>query len=354
MSRVTVVYCGLALDPIVTSVRWSGDVSLPYRTLNVTLANSNGGATRLVAVELGNEIRLYNNDNGAELFRGVVFAHDIDQSGRMNVTAYDENYYLTRNTDTKRFANMTAGAIIRQLCRDFGISAGNIAETSFVISKLILRDRTLWDMMIIALTETRKQNGRRFFVYADNGKLNVVERKGKVVNWLLADGINILSASYSQSIEDMKTQVKVLGGDPDKNPLVATVKDDALIAKYGLMQHLENADRDLKASELQQLARQLLADLAKITDVANVEALGNVEVTAGTAVYVKETMTGIIGAYYVSTDTHTFENGTHRMSVKLSATDDLPKLDYEDTEAKKTKKSDGINLTAEQVSKLLD
>lgn len=349
--NVNVVYRDVVLDPIVTSVQWSGDVTLPYRTLSVSLANTIDGTKRVVPIELGREIRLY--VDGVEQFRGIIFAHNIDDHGQMNVTAYDENVYLTKNMDTLRFASgTTASGIIRQICSTFGIPTGTIADTGLKLQKLILRDKPLWEMIVIALTETRKQNGRRFFVYADKGKLNVDERKGKVVEWLLEDGVNIVSSSYSQSIEDMKTQVKVLGGDQDKKPLVATLKNDALIAKYGIMQHLENADSELKQSQLQQLARQLLADLGKITDIASVEALGIVDVIAGSAVYVKESMTGIVGAYYVSTDTHVWENGVHKMSLSLSATDDLPKMEY-DEPAQKKKKDDGTNLTAAQVDKLL-
>lgn len=356
MTTVNIVYRDLVVDPIVQSIEWSGDITLPHRTLSLTVRNTLNGVDRAIPFELGSELRM-NSGDGTELFRGVIFKTRITETGETEITAYDENVYLTKSTDTKRFASMTAAAIVRELCRDFGIATGSIAETGYVIPKLILRDQTLWEIIVTALTETRKQNGRRFFVYADGGRLNLVERKGKVAEWLLEDGANITSAAYSQSIEDMRTQVKVVGGD-DKKPVIATLKNDALIAKYGIMQHLENADSDLKASQLEQLARQLLDDLGKITDIASVDALGIADVTAGGAVYVKESMTGVVGAYYVSTDVHTWEGGVHRMSLTLSATDDLPQMEYvepasETAKKKKKKKDDGMNLTMEQVAKLL-
>ena len=101
------------------------------------------------------------------------------------------------------------------------------------------------------------------------------------------------------AIEDMRTKVKVVVGDPEKNPIIATVKDDALIKQFGIMQHLENVDPDMTASQVQQRAKELLAQLGTIDDEARVDALGNPEVTAGTAIYVRESMTGIVGGFYV-------------------------------------------------------
>lgn len=337
---ITVTYANLVvIDPIVTSKTWSGDITLPYRTLTVTLSNTIDGETQAIPIELGKELRIYDGDT--ELFRGVAFQKDINEAGAMTVTAYDENVYLLKNTDTRKFVGLTASSILKKLCADYGITVGTIADTGYVIPKLILRNMTLWDMIVTALTETRKQNNRRFVCYTRAGRLYLAERKDRKTTWLLEGGTNILTASYSQSIEELRNQVKVTGGDEDKAPIVATVKNAALIKKYGTMQHLEIADSTLNKSQIEQLAKQLLADLAKITDDAQIEALGNVEVVAGSSIYAVESMTGITGAFYVSTDAHTFDAaGSHTMAVTLSATDDLPKLEYDDptppTTAKKT------------------
>lgn len=343
---ISVIYDNdIALDPIVTGVTWSGDITQPYRTLSVNLCNTLDGKTREVSIVHGKELRL--ESDGAELFRGVIFTHSIDSTGSMSVTAYDEAVYLTKSMDTRKFTNMTATAIIRQLCAEFGIPTGSIAETGYVVPKLILNDKTLWDMMTIALTETRKQTGRRFFITSSGGNLTVIERGEKVVTAFIESGSNLLDASYSQSIEDMRNQVKVTGGDPDKNPLVATAKDDALIAAFGVMQRLENADSSKTQSEIQQLAQTLLAELGKVNDEASVTALGDVNITAGTAIYVSEPITSIVGAFYVLTDTHSFEGGNHKMTLRISGDEGLPKLEYDDPEpdaAQKKKKNGGMDV----------
>jgi hypothetical protein len=330
-AEIKVIYNNTDITPVVSTVEWSGDVMQACRTLNVSLTNTLDGRKRLFTFEKGAEIRLYNAST--ELFRGVIFADEISSDGKHLITAYDENVYLTKVIDTRKFVKAKASDIVRRLCSDFGIPVGSIADTGYVIPKLILRDKTLYDMIITALTETKKHTGRRFILLNKGGKLVLQERKAQVTQFIIENGVNIISARYSQSIEDTKTQVKVIGGDSDKNPIVVTVKNDALIKKFGVMQHLENADSKLTKSQIEQLARQLLKEHGTIDDEATVEAIGIDSVIAGTSVYIKEPLTGIVGGYYVITDSHRFENGTHTMSITLSKTDELPELEYEDEEA---------------------
>ncbi|MFT4413184.1 hypothetical protein ACLM5H_04910 [Fredinandcohnia humi] len=316
------------LDEIVTSVTWSGDIMQASRKLEVDLSNTVNGRTRAIDIEQGKEIRFFNGKK--ELFRGVIFADDINARGQHRLVAYDENIYLTRNKDTRIFKNMTASQIVKRLCNDFRIKMGKIDDTKYVIPKLILRDKTLWEMMIIALTVTQKSTGRRFFICSKEGKLQLLARKEQTVQWVLENGVNIIDANYSQNIEELRNQVKVIGGDEKKAPVIATVKNDKLIKSFGLMQHLENVDSKMKKSQMEQLAKQLLKELGTIDDEASLECLGIDDVIAGTGVYVKESMTHIIGGYYVSTDSHRFSQGSYTMSLNLSATDELPKMEYEE------------------------
>lgn len=328
MTKITVLYDGkLWIEPLVKSAEWSGDVAQPYRTLTIALSNTLNGKEQELPIEVGKEIRFYADDVG--LFRGIIFAFDISHTGEATITAYDENIYLTKNADSRKFVKMTAGAIVKEICKAFEIPVGTVANTGYVIPKMIFRGKTLWDMIVTALTETRKQNGRKFSVYSKGGKLYLRERKEDIVRWYLERGVNILSANRSLSIEDMRTTVKVEAGE-EKKRITATAKDATAAKKYGLMQQFETANSDAKKSQLDQLAKQRLKELSKVGEEVSVEAIGNVEVIAGTAVYAFESMTKLTGGFYVTADKHTFEDGAHRMDVTLSKTDDLPKIDYEE------------------------
>lgn len=318
----------ISLDGFVQSVTCSGDVQQAARRVEVTWMNTLDGQKRALEVAKGSEIRLL--EDKVELFRGVIFGDRIDSKGNAGITAYDDNIYLTKSKDTKIFKGKKASEILSQLCKEYGIPVGTIADTGYVIPKLILRDKTLWEMFVTALTVTFRAVGRRFFMFSKGGKFQLSERKNVVAKWVLENGRNIIDASYTTSIEEMKTKVKVMGQTKDKKEIVAQVQDAALIQKYGIMQHLENASGDVTKSQIEQTAKQLLKQLAVITDDASLTCVGDNDVAAGCAVYVREQMTGIVGSYYVSTDSHTWDaGGVHTMSISLTATDDLPTMEYE-------------------------
>ncbi|SDE96911.1 hypothetical protein SAMN04488542_10460 [Fontibacillus panacisegetis] len=317
------------LDPIVKSINWSGDIKQAARKLVVEISNTGDLRDLYMKFEKGGELRLLLNEK-QELFRGVLFADQINSKGQMTLTAYDENIYLTKSKDTKIFRNQSASAVVKRLCNEFSIPVGEIHDTGYVIPKLVFRDKTLFEMMVMALTETRKQNGQRFFITSREGKLQLLARKEQKGKWVLENGVNLINASYSQSIEETRTQIKVVGGDAKKKELSASAKDGELIQRFGIMQHLEKPEQGMTKSQMDQRAKQLLKDLATIEDQARIECLGIPDVVSGSCVYVKESITGILGGYYVSADEHKFENGSHTMSLTLSATDDIPKMEYKE------------------------
>lgn len=335
-------------DALVKSVLWSGDSGLPHRSLMITLSNTVNAEDQALRFELGKEVRFYADDIG--LFRGIIFSYDINEAGNAVIIAHDENVYLTKNGDTRKFSGMTASAILRDICKSFGITTGAITDTGYVIPRVIFREADVWSMISAVLSETRKQNGRKFRIWTENGALNLTEKKETVVRWMLEDSVNILGANRSQSIEDTRTSVKVVGGDEEKNPISARLVDANLTKLYGTMQHVERADMSLNKSQIEQIAKQRIAEKGRVTEEVSVDALGLVDVIAGVSVYAFEGMTEIVGGYYVTADTHTFEDGVHRMSVTLSRTDDLPKLGYEDAfdeikAAKKKKKAKELSAT---------
>ncbi|QIG62536.1 tail protein [Sporosarcina phage Lietuvens] len=315
------------ISDFVTGVEWSGHSEKFNRQLNVSLANTRNGRTKAVAIAEGETVAF--KWGNALLFVGIVFAIDTDISGGQSLTCYDSNVYLTKSNDIRKFTNKKASDIVRIIAKDFGIPVGKIADTGYVIPKLILRNKSLHEMILTALTVTRKQTGKRFFVGNVAGKLTLdTGADPKEKRYILKAGANITGASYARTIEDTKTQVKVSGGKKEK-PTIAVVKNDALRKKYGVMQHVEDMDEKATASQVKQRAATLLKEMAVINDKASVESFGIQEVICGKGVYVIEPMTGLTGGYFVTSDSHTFEGRLHTMSLELSRTYDLPPIEID-------------------------
>jgi len=314
------------ITEFVKSVETSGHSEKFNRQLNATIHNTQDGRKQAFKVAEGESISF--EWEKKRIFVGIVFAFDVDVTGAMTLTCYDSNVYLVKSKDIRKFTNKKASDIVRQIAKDFGIPIGEIADTGYVIPKLIFRDTSLYEMILTALTLTRKQTGKRFFVDNKDGKLTLTTPASAKKRFILKAGDNITGATYSRSIEETKTQVKVSGGDK-KKPVTSIVKNEALRQKYGVMQHVEIMDEKATASQVKQRAANLLAEMAVINDQANVDAFGIPEVITGTAIYVVEPMTGLVGGYYVSNDTHTFEGGLHTMSLELSRTYDLPPIEID-------------------------
>lgn len=321
------------LTPLVTGVTWSGDTTTASRSCQISLNNTTDGYTREVNVEVGRDVRLLKS-SGEELFRGVIFDSEITSDGAQRITVRDYNHYLVKNTDSHVFKNKKASDIVRYICSAYGIKGGQIDDTGYVIPKLVLRDKTIYDMIIIALTETRKKTGKIYLLGNEKGLLTLRERKNQVKRLVIQDSANLISASQTESIEDLRNSVRYTGKSGD-DAVGVSVSDNASISRYGLMRE-KKTESDATDAQLKPIAQALLNELNKVSTESTVEAIGDTSVRAGSMVQVSEQMSGIRGGFVVITDDHTFEpSGKHTMRLKVSKTLEFTEIEYEPPEEPK-------------------
>lgn len=323
------------ISELTKSATWSGDSKQAARKLELSLSNvmylENG---LLVDIKKGREI-IFRKDK-QELFRGTVFVVSTDTDGQQNITCYDDNYYLTKNFDSYKFVNKKASEIVSRLCSDFGIPVGIIRDTGYVIPKLIFKNKSLWEMMVTALTLTRKVNGANFVINSQRGKLNLVKRQDQLTKIVIARGSNLLSGTVTSSIEDTRTTVKVSGG-PKGKEVTVKVTDSAMEKQFGKMQHFEDAGEKTSA-QVQSLAKKLLKDLAKEQTDIELDALGVPSITSLTSVHASDKVLGLSRGFYVTSDVHQFEGKSHKMSLTLSVDLELPELEDNETETERSPK----------------
>lgn len=334
MSAEILINGNIDISDFVKSIEYSGDTTKFNRQLSVNLLATADGRKQAFKLEEGSTIAF--RYEGKTRFVGVVFSIDISSSGDMSITAYDSNVYLAKSNDNRIFTNKSASDIIKMLAQDFGIPIGSIANTGFVIPYLKFQNTTLFDMVVTALTLTQKQTGKRYFVGNINGKLTLKEGAAATTRYVFKDGENLISASYSRSIEDVKTQVKVIGGAKGKETVIIA-KDDNARRKYGVLQAVEVLDEKATASQVKQRASSLLKEHSQISEQLNVEVLGVVDVDIGSAVYVQNEMTKTAGAYFVTNITQSYSGDVFTMSLELSRTYELPEIQISDDVTTKEK-----------------
>ncbi|MED4399768.1 NlpC/P60 family protein [Metabacillus fastidiosus] len=313
------------LDGIIQDISISGDVAKSCRTCEIAFKNTSDGRSRLIDIKMGKEIRILYNKN--ELFRGIIFNNDRNERGEETITVYDPNVYLSKNSDVIKENNITASELIKKLAKSFGIKIGRIDNTGHKIPKLYIAGKTLYDMIIIALTETQKATGQRYMLRNNKGALELIAVK-TATKWLRVEGgRNLISASYKESIDEVKTKVKITSGD-EFNPTQTAVAGGT--SEYGTMQHYEHNSDTNNATNIQTLANQLLNAWNKPKTEMDVETLGVADIVSGIAIIVQNALTGLKGSFFVLADNHRFTaDGVHTMSLKISKTLDLPYQEYE-------------------------
>ena len=195
---------------LLEGLTWSGDLATAGRSVTINIRNTAEGDKPIIDTpKLGRRVQCYKR--GKRFFVGYIFDVQKDSNGSVTLEAHDSNVYLAKNKDSMKFSKKKASQIVKEICSKYGIAVGQIDDTGYVIPTLIFRQKTLFEMIHTALTETRKKTNKIYIVGNENGKLTLKERKTQTTALVISDGTNIFSATHSENMEDLRNSVKVTG-----------------------------------------------------------------------------------------------------------------------------------------------
>lgn len=314
MIELFLVKTGQMVEIPTESITWSGQRFKAARKIMANILYTDKGGLQYTKVEEGDTVLF--KWKGKELFRGTVFSKSKTKSGTLNLVAYDMLHYLLVNKDVYVFNKRRADQIITRICRDFQIPYKSIVNTGISLTEAHTNETTLYDMVLSAIVKTEKQNGRRYQLRSDKGKLTLSEQKISSNQWVIETGVNLIDYNYNTSIEDTATQVKMVGGDDD-NPITVTVSDNSGKKRFGIIQHFERVTDKLNQAQIRRRANSTLNQKKGIKKDLDVTALGIPEIVSGEPVYVIENEIGVKGTYYVDDDSHLFKGDHHDMQLKL-------------------------------------
>ena len=298
------------ISQLVKTKVWSGDYQQAARKLEINVIKSSTDKNiPVVNINPGNMIKFL-DDSGNELFQGYVFDRDKAKSSKeIKYTIYDGLYYLTKDKGTYNFKKMTAEGITKKVASDFNIPIGNLASTG-IVQSIIVQGETIYDIIMKVYTAASKHTGKKYISIMQNGRLNVIE-KGKIIaNYILSEDTNITDSEYSDNIENMVNRVKIYD---DKNNYIGKVENSDWIKLYGILQDVYTKE---KGKNVNTEAKAMLKDIERSASIS--VDMGDNACITGNAVKVKETFTGLVGLFYIDSDTHTFGNGHHKMELGLS------------------------------------
>lgn len=304
-----VIHGGRDITEYISSMSWSGSRSEVARKLELQVVNAplDKNITPL-NIGLADPIYLYEEDGTTELFRGYVVEREANSTtGVVTYIAYDLLFYTLKSNATHNFSSKTAEAITKIVCDDVEIPVGNLASTG-LSQKLIVQDKSIYEIIMQAYTQAHQQNGKNYRVTAKKGYLNVEEMGNVVCEIELTEESNIISSNYRESITNMVNKVRIY--DKDGN-LLSVVQNDTDL-KCGIFQQTYTKE---EGKDPTTTARSKFNGVEKTFTLECINFNGAV---TGAGAIVHDSTTGFSGLVWIDADMHTWNNGVATMSLTLT------------------------------------
>ena len=317
-----------------SKITWKGSASEASRSVDFDYINAPyDKSVNLPSIATGDYISLEDTKEG-EIFFGQIFGVEkSSQTGTITFTAYDMMKHLLESTGQYNFKNLTAEAIASQVCADIQIPIRHLHSTGVNIASMICDKMKMYDIVMAAYTKAHKITGDKYFAMIYKRGLGVYKTEWAVKGFTLSENSNIYASSISERMDDIKNKVLIFD---DKGKQIGEVKDDGSLKKFGVFQEIYSKEEGIDPTTG---AKNLLK--IKPTQEIKISAIGDINCLSCYFVEVKDTATGLSGKYWISSDSHTFENGTHKMELELrfDSLMDTKDIKEEAEDSKKEKKA---------------
>lgn len=349
MMELFLVKEGYMLEIPTQSITWSGQRYQAARKIDASIFYDRTGYHNPPTVIEGDTVLF--KWKGKELFRGTVMDRSRNKGGLLSITAYDMLQYLILNKEVygSQLSGKRLDEVALRICKDFGIPHVAFPNTKHKIKTLLVdTETTLYDILLRGMIQTHKATKNRFSIYSRLGKVHLTEWTKADIQYILEYGHNVTDFTYTTSIQETATKVKMMSGEGAK-PVTVTVVDAAGKKQFGTLQYVEKVSEALNEAKLKERANKVLAEKKGAKRTLDLEAVGIENVTSSLAIYVEIPEIRMTRTFFVDTDTHTFSGNKHTMSLKLVEKHEYPEIE-EPTAAVSTSAGIGIGSGAAPIA----
>lgn len=286
------------------SLTWSGAVDQAARQVAFGIVSSVKDLNiQNVEINLDDKIKLYDKDDN-EIFRGTIFSKDKNANENIiQMVAFDDLIYANNSNATFNFNQQPPESITKEACKEINLEVGETIKGSPI--DRVFDSESIYNIIMTAYTFEYRKTDVPYIVLMKEGKLNI-EEKGKVVAKYVLDGTtNLYDTSYSESMENAVSVVKMYDEDGEYVGEVKSEEPGKIVDVY----------KQAKGENAEEMAKELLKEIERS---ATVRAEGSLDLITGNAVVIKEPYTGLDGLFYIDSDTHTFEGGRHFVELELA------------------------------------
>lgn len=198
------------------------------------------------------------NVAGVDVFRGYVVKKSRNKNHQIEVTCYDQLFYLAQNQTRYVARGVTASKAIKELCAERGVLVGDIVDTGYTIVKHRIDSATSYlDIIQELLDVTLAYTGKMFVLYDDVGNLtlkNIDDMKyNEDGNILLVSEEGAEDFDYESSIENTYASVLVFqkveaNSEAVQNAVPVSVMDTSGLIHAGQSMVVMNEDGSVQHS----------------------------------------------------------------------------------------------------------
>lgn len=265
-------------------------------------------------------------DINKAVFYGLVWrVSESDANVLKNVVCYDNmRFLMTSDCITNVWTDVTAKEVTETVCKELGVTMGKVPDTDVKVN-VNARDRTGYEAIMIAWTETRKLTEKFYYPRMVGYKLHVIEKGEMLEGHDLKYQSEPLPGNLIEVTkeEDSAEAVSCIFERNEAGTATFKESDKALANLYGYIVGVNDMGQSTK-----QGAVKAINDGKKTVEVT---AIGDWAVQTGWSVRL---ISNVLTAdqLYIERDSHFYENGLHTMNLTLSYENSMDEIENQEAE----------------------
>lgn len=256
-------------------------------------------------------------DDKTGLFYGYVVKISHNEKEEVQITAYDQIWYLKKNKDTYVFSGQRADQILKQIAEDFKLKTGSLANTGYSIPSMIEDGQTLFDIVLKAIDYTLINTGKMFVLWDNFGKLMLTDVETAKLDIFVGDGSLATGFTYESDIAfETYNKIKLIKDNKKTGKRdVYICQDFKNMTLWGILQNYEMVDENMNEAQIKGRGGQMLELYNRPKRSFSVSAIADLSVRAGRVLYIGIGAVNVKSFYIVEEATHDLLYET--MSLKL-------------------------------------
>ncbi len=317
------------ISRLVRNVTWSGSRLNVARKLEINFTQDDRDPNCPI-IEFDNGYTVVaTNESGEQFFEGNIYRYKKSRAeSNVNLICFDHLHVMKVSKTTKNYKNVLPEDIAKEMCRELGVIAGNIAETGVPVT-FLANQKTGYQIIMAAYTEANKKNEKLYQLIMNGAKLDIIEKGTLIENFVLDSRKNMMNSEYEESIEKLINQVVLTD---EQGNITSRERDEDSIKKYSQFQAVLKTDpkKDMK-KEVEAVFKN-----NKVERTGQIKAIGDYRAVSSYSVQITDGLFN--GQFWIKQDTHTFSEGQHEMKLELEFENEMNKEEAQQ-EKEKTKKS---------------